>query len=715
MQVSKTENNLPNIYSLLVETTFYSEKDIKVGHYYWIGYPIKVTEVLLNDEYPKVKFNVLLHSERYEWMDLKKEDSIAIKELIKRLNEGNAYRIADYDETLKLAEQLNQGNLDIDALLGIATTNLSDSTELITVDKGVLLSYQNDLEAKSRFISVIADLSAALIYNAKRELERNRELAIKFMERMKEQMEKIGRIITQIEIFLGVNEELHQLKVGVPAPADTPISIRQTTMYINEEIGHWKNGGLDYRNIDWFDNWVMEPKNLQRVLPEPKGIAVFKPCRFNKEYEDCSVQEQIERNQFNRNDTYFLIRNGENIYRIFTNNIVVGTYFFPTQELWAQIRGEEKLDPEDRFHRPSKPSEKAQENFIYKYKKNSLLIQGLIERGTLFHPIKDPNLSIFKDKYLNEGEYFNFIKDGEGTLTDGRLRFKDYLKKINSSIEIGSRVLIVGELTARNICSNNFWKYYDGKNLPKVTGGVYEVLRGLRPRRNDFKKLSEFEAFKKDLEAKNIKYTSEENYSERFHSNYETKEEAEAKVIEFEWDKEYDDIKIEESPYSSGKEVDGKMVWERKIRFSILLKKYYLSYEVEVMKIMIPNQAKERYDWTLGFVETKNKISFEISPYDPFVLNYDKLVLEDIEYYLENRLDRPNFLEMMPLLTELRTHLQEERKKEMPFIELLAYKSGKSVEEVMVVTEWWKEKNKYKRRLDKDDTKAFRMCIQKLK
>lgn len=716
MQVSKTsDNNLPNISSFLVENTIYTEKDIQVGHCYWIGYPIRVTEVLLNDEYPKVKFMALLHTERYTYINLKEYDSMLLNEFLKKLNSGNAYRIGNYDETLKLAEQLNQGKLDMEALLGI-DKNLSDSTELITVDKGLLIGYQNDLEAKSRFVAVIADLAAALIHNAKRELERNRELALKFMERMKEQMEKIGRIITQIEIFLGINEELHQLKVGAPAPADTPISIRQTTMYINEEIGHWKNGGLDYTNINWFDNWVMEPKNLQRVLPELKGIAVFKPCRYNKEYEDCSVQEQAQRNQFNRNDTYFLIRNGENIYRIFTNNIVVGTYFFPTQELWAEIRGEEKVDPEDRFHRPSKPNEKAQEYFIYKYKKNSLLIQGLIERGTLFHPLKDNNLSIFKDKYLTEGEYFNFIRDGEATLTDGRLRFRDYVKQINSSIEIGSRVLIVGELTARNICSENFWKYYNNKDLPKVTGGVYEVVRGFRPRRNEFKKLSEFEAFKKELEEKGIKYAQKESFTEHFTlERYKTKEEAEAQVIQCGWDTKYETIKIEESYYSSGtQQENGEMTWERKMHFTINLKTYYVDYEVEVMKVMIPNDSKERYDWTLGYVETKNKISFEIAPYDPFVLNYDKLILEDIEYYLENRLDRPNFLEMMPLLTELRTHLQEERKKEMPFIELLASQSGKTIEEVMVVTEWWKEKNKYKRRLDKDDAKAFRMCIKKL-
>ena len=75
------------------------------------------------------------------------------------------------------------------------------------------------------------------------------------------------RVITTIELYLGINEELFCIQEGAKAHVDTPITFRQGVLYMDEEIGHWKDGGLDYTNIEWFDTWwSLGPAEEQRTM-----------------------------------------------------------------------------------------------------------------------------------------------------------------------------------------------------------------------------------------------------------------------------------------------------------------------------------------------------------------------------------------------------------------------------------------------------------------
>jgi len=43
----------------------------------------------------------------------------------------------------------------------------------------------------------------------------------------------------------------------------------ETTLYTEE-------GGIDFKNLDAFDKWLCEPKHLQQILPETKGIIALR-------------------------------------------------------------------------------------------------------------------------------------------------------------------------------------------------------------------------------------------------------------------------------------------------------------------------------------------------------------------------------------------------------------------------------------------------------
>jgi len=147
----------------------------------------------------------------------------------------------------------------------------------------------------------------------------------------------------------------------------------------------------------------------------------------------------------------------------------------------------------------------------------------------------------------------------------------------------------------------------------------------------------------------------------------------------------------------------------RKIEKEIVKEQLYISYSYE-----------HRYT-----KKTQHK-TFIIKPTDKQIIHYDALVLDDLDYYLSNRMDRPNYVHMMPLLYKLRDELREEHKAEEGFAlltknELLReYPSlGELDIESMIwdAIEWWKNKKAtvWKRPIAKDDGKALEMILQEVK
>ena len=88
---------------------------------------------------------------------------------------------------------------------------------------------------------------------------------------------KIQRVITMIEIYVGINEEMHQIKVGAESDLSIPLSIRQQILFMDEEIGLWEDGGIDYSQIDKFDEWVVD--NYEEILE--KICPCTKKMRFD--------------------------------------------------------------------------------------------------------------------------------------------------------------------------------------------------------------------------------------------------------------------------------------------------------------------------------------------------------------------------------------------------------------------------------------------------
>ena len=434
---------------------------------------------------------------------------------------------------------------------------------------------------------------------AERILKRKKWELQQFVSAQLAKIKQVQKVIGVIELYTGVYEEITQIQVGNPAAADVPVSFRQLLLYMDEEVGDYDDGGIDIKHIEDFDNWLLaSADNLNKVLPEIKGVVALRVRRDAKHYSS----NMIENWWCNRGNflTYLLIRNGENIYRIW-GDIYISPRLFPR-------RREFEAMAEDTWE------SKKIDDQIFDYKRHAILLQGLLDRTDIFSPI-DVNIKILDDKTW--GGMLNFVFDDDMLLADGRQTWREWKRGINAKIEVGSRIFF--------ITGYDYNRHYKIENrvcanyAPSPGEGVYEVVGPA-----------------------NITY-----HGHKFKFIYNP----------------------------------GDDIWDQD---------------------------------TFEYHERKKGIGFDFSPSDDMILNYDQISIEDIEFYLSSRVDRPNYLSMLPILREIRHRLLKEREFEAEFVKLVAGRLNADEQKVWRAINWWKYKNKWKRGLAKDDSKALRMIEQKV-
>jgi len=289
------------------------------------------------------------------------------------------------------------------------------------------------------------------------------------VDNLKDQINSIMKVIGIIELYMGVNEEITQIQEGPKASQDTPISFRQLVLHMDEEVAITDEQGLDFTQLKVFDEWMRN--NYKEILPENKGVLIARPRREKKDYgEDVLINIIMNAGNFS---TYVLIRNGDNLYRIATNHNIY-PYLFPSEtemeRLHQVVGGETDAWGSDIKHA---------ESDIFKYKRNVLLLQGLIDRTDIFAPVPN-NLNLLKPSTWKDKVHF--IYDGTGILDDGEEDFFKWQEKTNKTINKGSRIYFNGfpwNDSRKERMAETGW--YDSnaekKYFPRPDKGIYNITR----------------------------------------------------------------------------------------------------------------------------------------------------------------------------------------------------------------------------------------------
>lgn len=506
----------------LVENIIREKHGVQIGDLYYgswegfgrvIGFEMRGED--FNEEYPLrgVYAIIELTEDGITWED--KTKTLSQEYLNSR---GNKFVALEFGETH--ADAIKELKADMDRAI-LDPSFLAEGTDGGEDETGNALMA---LDSKSIF-----EDAAALITQRQKRAEMITEMVKKRLSAiqaaasaLQKKLKRVMRVVHVLEVYLGISEDITQIQDGAPAPIDTPISIRQRVLFMDEEAAVariFENGRkidlnihIDWASVEEFDNWLLEADHLDRVLPEKKGVVALKPSRQERqEYGTTMWERQYHKD--NNEMTYILIRNGDQVYRIWTG-LTLGSELFPTQTEDRKIA--------EMFEKSNSRDREDAESKQLRYIRNALLIQGLVDRTQVLAPLPAA-ISLTQPETFESGLVI-MIRDAEMQLGDGMPSFSEWQKEINSQLVRGSRIYLGSHI--RLDTSDDFWRHQFLRDLryPLATPniGIYTVedfyeFGGTWPRKTE------------DVEAKLLRILympSDETYNRRDGYNDRTRRES---------------------------------------------------------------------------------------------------------------------------------------------------------------------------------------------
>lgn len=482
---------------------------------------------------------------------------------------------------------------------------------------------------------------------------------VQSLMKFKDVVDKLEEVIGTLNLYLGSGEEIIQLTNGRPAAADIPLTIRQLVLFMDEECALGAGeGGLSAGSMEAFDKWLLEdPRNLSQVIPETKAVVCFKPRRKMKDHGTGDATMEAILNRDNRT-TYILIRNGENLFRV-CPAWSVGKRFFPSKEEFADafIKRERKYNYS-----------------THEYEPETVEIIGPD------HP------------------------DYEETVENLDEQMAKYSKALILLQGLVDRTGIFPELQEAGVNLMDVTQWSDRLRFVHDADPAYLLTTG-RPT---------FDEYVREI-------NSELEPGDRVIGMF-SKEEAELRRKERGRGIDEKSWLSRKNPKSAPDPEDMKIYsLEARRGYGLCVYYDYMRRLSQSGYYENPETGKKEWMWAGDKVPSKTRASFQVKKEDAYLLAYDRVSLEDVEYYLNDRLSRPGYDVMFPLLKLIRDLKREEREKERPLLDLLVAQAilrddtlsdAQARREMSRLTAWYKYKNKVHRAISDDYDKACRMIIR---
>ena len=355
----------------------------------------------------------------------------------------------------------------------IESEDNSGSAELMAMSgKKALCSLREEANKSLIVAESVKHYAEVIIKQRTAELEAKLGAVRGVIAKMNKQISDLDYAIQIVETYAGIKESVVQLNSGDAADEDIPVVFRQAVVFVDEELALIEDD-FDYRKMGRFDEWLLTDNNFKKLLPDEKSMIACKPRRTKKNYCDLEWLNAIM-NQPNF-ETLFLIRNGDNLYRLESEHIVLADRMFPNQDEYMREIEKEKC---------SSSRDVYAERFQKRFTRVAFLLQGLMDRSNVFLP-HDFNGSFIKMDGIDPSKVqLRYELDDSHALSDGRPSPHEWMKKLNEQLCEGKRVLLYDY----QFCYNDFLKYYRNKyTAPSYpTKGLYTLYNNPNYRGESF-------------------------------------------------------------------------------------------------------------------------------------------------------------------------------------------------------------------------------------
>lgn len=311
---------------------------------------------------------------------------------------------------------------------------------------------------------------------------------------LKKSTEAIDDRIFTVELYAGLVEKLMRIKDGDTAEAEEKVALFQRRHYMDEEcLANYKAGGMVFKDLGAFDQWLLTDENLKRILPLPRCVVAFKVRRRKAERRVYNLNDFIKMLICEKQDayTFLYIRNGEQVWRLQTE-IEFDEQLFPSRKdslllgdndtLWAEVgwskvreiihEGEYQAREAAKKKKtreynaavaaakkegtqcpcnpyfPHETWEKIDKGSVYyddvmqqvaqeaqAHNRVAVVLQGILDRSPALHP--HPPWQLWTQEGFVSG--VQLIYDVSRALTTGEAPdFEEYRQRLNESIDKGS-------------------------------------------------------------------------------------------------------------------------------------------------------------------------------------------------------------------------------------------------------------------------------------
>ena len=354
-------------------------------------------------------------------------------------------------KTVKISELENFNFDDIEKKLA-SKGQKADSQEIALVKEDTVKVYAENLpqEFKEGKIKTVKDFNNCRTEIEKKmlELEKQKQELESQIAEMEKWLKGKYRVICAYETYLGTKEEIVEL-IGEGKTSNEPIHLYQAVRFMDEEYGivnlekitettYVEMDAFDYKNIDLFDKWITE--NYKMFIPSERGIVMWRIKRLRKDYGD--TWENMVCNGYNAN-CYFLIRNGERLYRIFSDVSSKDDTMFPTKE--QNIQAGRKWSTSKEFDQES-----FMENTL-PWKYILVAIQGILDRTNILGTDCQFKTNLICGLFDKEKIVLVRDKERKDLIGDNTMpSWSNYLKENRNKTKIGDRIIITDLWGSKN-------------------------------------------------------------------------------------------------------------------------------------------------------------------------------------------------------------------------------------------------------------------------